>query len=42
MIETRELSTHLLKAVAKGTTPQRNAILEPNQKTDRLLSIQDQ
>ena len=41
MKENQELSTHPLRPVAKRTTPQRNAFLEPMQQTDRLLGIED-
>ena len=39
--ENQELSTHPVKPVAKRTTPQRNAILESMQQTERLLGIED-
>ena len=39
--ENQGLSTQPVKLVAKRTTPERNAILEPMQQTDRLLAIED-
>ena len=39
--ENQEVSTHLVRRVAKRTTPQRNVILEPMQQTNRLLGIED-
>ena len=39
--ESRKLSTHPVRHVEKPTTPQRNAILEPMQPTDRLPGIED-
>ena len=39
--ENPELSTHSVRPMAKGNTPERNAILEPMQQTDCLLGIED-
>ena len=39
--ESRKLSTHPVRHVEKQITPQRNAILEPMQPTDRLPGIED-
>ena len=39
--KSRKLSTHPVRHVKKQTTPQRNAILEPMQPTDRLSGIED-
>ena len=39
--ESRNLSTHPVRHAEKQTTPQRNAILEPMQPTDRLPGTED-
>ena len=39
--ESQKLSTHPVRHVEKQTIPQRNAILEPMQPTDRLSGIKD-
>ena len=41
MTEKQELSTHLMRPVAKRTNSQRKAILDPRQQTDRLLGVED-
>ena len=41
MTENQEVSTHLERPLAKRTTLQRIAILEPRQKTDHLFGLKD-
>ena len=41
MAVSQKLSTHSVRPLAKRTTPQRNAFLQPMQQTDRLLGIED-
>ena len=41
MIENQELSTHPVIPVAKRTTPERNAFVEPMQQTDCFLGMED-